>query len=111
MQLWNTVRQGANLLDHAFVQPVTHMGSAALHEVSETTHQLVHAVEQPIQNIARDSQEIVGGLYRVVRGAVHLAPYGVGSWLVWTAFGSYFPTEKRALNTSLSRASKRMRLL
>ena len=110
MSFWNTVKQGATLLDQHFVQPIVHVGAAVLHEVTESTHQLVHAVEQPIQNIVRDTKQIVGGLHRVVRGVTHLVPYGVGGWLIWTAFDMYFPSEKRALDNSLSRAAKRMRL-
>ena len=110
MQIWNQVRSGASLLDQRFVQPVAKLTSSAVHEVTETTHNLVHAVEQPIQNIVNDSKQVVGGLYTLAQGAMNFAPYWVGAWLAWTAFEMYFPGEKRALDNTLGRAYKRMRL-
>ena len=99
-----------DLLQRTFIQPVTTLGNAALHEIGEITHPLVHAVEQPINNVIRDSQQIVGGLYQLTQAAFHLAPYYVGGWLVWTAFSTYFPGEKRSLEGALYSAAQRMRL-
>lgn len=99
-----------SLLDQYFVQPVENLYHSALHEVSEVTHPLVHAIEGPINNVWRDSKAVVGGLYQVSQGVMHLLPYWVGGWLVYTAFQTYFPAEYRAVYRSVSNATKRMRL-
>lgn len=98
------------LLDQYFIQPMESVASGALHELRDITHPLVHAVEGPISNVIHDSREVVGGLYQVTRGVMHLMPYWVGGWLVYTAFQTYFPDEYRAVTRSVQNASKRMRL-
>lgn len=100
----------SSLLDRMFWNPMHHLGSSVLHEVTDITHPLVHAVEQPITNVINDSKVVVGGLYQVTQGVVHLLPYYVGGWLVWTAFQTYFPAESREVTNSVARAAKRMRL-
>lgn len=115
MSFWDTFKSkaqgGVTLLDQTFVRPVVSVGQSVLHETSTGAHELVHAVEQPIQNIVQDSKVVVGGLYSLSQNVLGLAPYWVGGWLVWTAFGMYFPSEKRALDRSLYGAAKRMRIL
>ena len=99
-----------SLLDRMFLQPAVGFGQAALHELNDIVHPLVHAVEQPITNVVRDSEVVVGGLYQVTRGVIGLFPYYVGGWLLWTAFQTYFPSEAQGVTGSLGRAAKRMRL-
>lgn len=97
------------LLDRWLIQPLKAGGSAVLHEIDHVAHPLVHAIEQPIQNIVRDTTEVVTGLSHVVRTTVHMAPYLAGAWLGYSFFGMYFPREKRALESGFYRATKRIR--
>lgn len=100
----------STLLDRTFLHPMQSLGHAALHELTDITHPLVHAVEQPIYNVVNDSRQVVGGLYQATRGVMHLMPYWVGAWLLWSAFELYFPDEYTSVRDSVDRATKRMRL-
>ena len=97
------------LLDRYLLQPLRAGGSAVLSELDYVAHPLVHALEQPITNVIRDSTQVVSGVYQVAQGVIHVAPYFAGAWLGWSFFGMYFPREKRALEGGIARASKRIR--
>lgn len=85
------------------------VGQDVVHDVRHTTHELVHAVEQPIANIYTEAKTVIGGTYNIGRMAIHLASYYFVGWLGWSAFGEFFPSEKRSIENSVSRAFKRPR--
>ena len=63
------------------------------------THQLVHAVEQPIQGIRHETDEVIhGGVKRAARSvASYWVPLGLGGYLVWKAADYVVPGPKRKL--------------
>ena len=97
------------LLDRFLFQPLRATGFAVVQELEHVTHPLVHAMEQPVTNIIRDSRQAASGVYQLAQGGLGVAPYLAGAWLGWSFFCMYFPCEKRALTGGVSRAAKRIR--
>jgi hypothetical protein len=100
----------STLLDRYFLGPIQQLGSGALHEMGHVVSPVVHAMEAPVLNVWRDSQEVVGGLYRATTGVMHILPYVVGGWLAWTAFEMYFPGEYQSVYRTVNNAAKRLRI-
>lgn len=73
-------------------------------------HSLVHAIEQPITNIVHETKTVINGTWRMSDSVMKLAAYWVGGWMIYTVVGDMFPREKRAFESTVSRAWKRARL-
>lgn len=95
------VRVGSSLVN---------LGQGVVHEVTEVTHPMVHALEQPLTNVYQESRVVVGGMYHVVRGMIGLLPYGMSAWLIWSFVDTYLPDETEAVRGMVDRAAKRMRI-
>lgn len=99
-----------SLLDRYFLHPLQVVSTGSLHEINHVVSPVVHAIEGPVNNVIHDSTEVVGGLYRATQGVVHMMPYFVGGWLLWSAFEMYFPDESLSLYRTMDNAAKRLRI-
>lgn len=98
------------LLMNSMVHKVKAGGLAMVHEISDITNPLIHAVEQPIQGFMKEAKEIVPVPQFLYNTTVKLGTYFAVGWLGWTAFSETFPVEKRMLMQGIDRVIKRSRL-
>lgn len=99
-----------SLIRNSFLNRAYNIGSDIVHDAVYLTHPLVHAVEQPIQNVYTEAKTVVQGTWNMSTSVVHLAAYWFMGWLAWTWFGDMFPNEQRMITNTASRAFKRARL-
>lgn len=99
------------LLDQHWLQPVESTLHTAYREVGDMAHHpLVHAIEQPIDNLVGGGLEIAAGAYHATHGLFRALPTAVAVWLGWTFVGAYFPRQRRVLEDGIDSVAKRMRL-
>ena len=108
-QVGTLLDQGTQAVVHAGGALVS-VGRGVVHEVTEVTQPMVHALEQPLTNVYQESRVVVGGMYHVVRGMIGILPYGLSAWLIWSFVDTYLPEEGAAVRGVVDRAAKRMRL-
>lgn len=84
-------------------------GVEVIREITDITHPLIHAIEQPIQNVFHEAKEVIQMPTHLFTLGVNLGTYFVMGWLGWTAFSEMFPREKRMLVNGIDRAFKRTR--
>lgn len=96
------------LLQNTMVQPL-HFGSQLIQELGHAIHPLVHAVEQPIDNVVRNTTNVVSGVFRLNLALLAALPYAAVAFMGWTFVGNFFPREKRRLEASVGSAVRRIR--
>lgn len=72
-------------------------------------HDIVHAIEKPIQGIVQETKTLVTNTWNFSEGVMKIAVYWAGAWLTYTLLSEFMPSEMAAVERSVSRAFKRMR--
>jgi hypothetical protein len=99
-----------SVIRNSFLNRAYHLGADVVHDAVYLTHPLVHAIEQPIQNVYTEAKTVVHGSWNMSHSVMHLAAYWFMGWLSWTWFGDVFPREQGMITDTVSRAFKRARL-
>ena len=86
-----------------------HLGADVVRDMVYVTHPLVHAIEQPISNVYTEAKTVVSGAWNISHSMIHLSAYWFLGWMTWSWIGDLFPSEKRAIESTVLRAMKRAR--